>query len=88
MDRAGTKNVRGVFLCARRETGAFLNAPSQFGQIRSRTRFLRRLWIDYMFHDARLAPADLSDVSVPANPIPDLVHPSDHLPLACGFRWA
>jgi len=41
-----------------------------------------------MFHDARLAPADLSDVSVPANPIPDLVHPSDHLPLACGFRWA
>ena len=47
----------------------------------------RSLWIDYIFHDASLAPMDRSDVSAPAGAIPDLVHPSDHLPLACTFRF-
>lgn len=47
----------------------------------------RSLWIDYIFHDGSLAPVDRSDVSAPAGAIPDLVHPSDHLPLACTFRF-
>ena len=48
----------------------------------------RSLWIDYIFHDASLAPMERSDVSAPAGAIPDLVHPSDHLPLACTFRFS
>ena len=48
----------------------------------------RSLWIDYIFHDASLAPMDRSDVSAPAGAIPDLAHPSDHLPLACTFRFS
>ena len=48
----------------------------------------RSLWLDYIFHDASLAPMDRSDVSAPAGAIPDLVHPSDHLPLACTFRFS
>ena len=48
----------------------------------------RSLWIDYIFHDGQLAPMERSDVSAPAGAIPDLAHPSDHLPLACTFRFS
>mmetsp|Transcript_25085 Transcript_25085/g.75304 ORF Transcript_25085/g.75304 Transcript_25085/m.75304 type:complete len:455 (-) Transcript_25085:6-1370(-) len=48
----------------------------------------RTLWIDYLFHDATLVPGERSDVSAPAAAIPDVTHPSDHLPLACSFKFA
>ena len=48
----------------------------------------RTLWIDYMYHStAALAASDRSDVATPPNAIPDLDHPSDHLPLRCAFTW-
>ena len=48
----------------------------------------RMEWIDYVFFDQeRLETVFLSDCQTPLNPIPDQVHPSDHLPLISRFQF-
>lgn len=48
----------------------------------------RHLWVDYMFYSSRTLELNGEpQVSpCPEGPIPDAVHPSDHLPLRAAFR--
>lgn len=65
---------------------AFPSSPNDDGCTTVTTA--RKMWIDYLRYSivGLEAQAMLKD-PCPANPIPDVSHPSDHVPIAVRFAW-